>query len=223
MKKIIVAETILGELEKNSFFKRSNIEFFVAHSSEEIHNIHRSKKVDLIVADDALPRMGGARLCSLIRNDNELKDVSIILVCNDAEPYRSQCKNAEANVLLPKPVDPAALLWKASELLVVQQRKDIRAKLRVDIQGMGKNSSFFAETLNISISGLQIETDQELRENERLECTFKIAHNDLTVPASVRRMDKTASGKFRYGVKFINCDTKTLIIIEHYVKSQLKR
>jgi len=88
---------------------------------------------------------------------------------------------------------------------------------------MGKNSSFFAETLNISISGLQIETDQELRENERLECTFKIAHNDLTVPASVRRMDKTASGKFRYGVKFINCDTKTLIIIEHYVKSQLKR
>jgi len=223
MKKIIIAETILRKLERNSFFKRSNIEFLVAHSSEEILNIHRAKKVDLIVAEDVLPSMGGAQLCSLIRSDKELKDVSIILVCNDAEPYRSRCKNAGANVLLPKPLDPGALLWKASELLVVQQRKDMRAKLRVDIKGLETNTSFFAEILNISISGLQIETDQELREDGRLACTFKIAHNELTVQCNVQRMEKTASGKFRYGAKFINCDTRTLIIIEHYVKFQIKR
>jgi len=223
MKKIIIAETILSQLESDSFFKRSSIEFIVARSSEEILNLHRVHKVDLIVTDDSLPKMGGAQLCSLIRSDKELKDASIILACNGAEPHQSRCKSAGANVLVPKPVDPGALLWKASELLVVQQRKDLRAMLRVDIKGPEKTYLFFGETRNISISGMQIEMDQELREDEHLVCTFKIAHNELTVHCNVQRMEKTASGKFRHGMKFINCDTKSLIIIEHYVKSQLKQ
>ncbi len=222
MKKIIIAETILRELERNTFFKRSNIELLIADSSEKILTLHGDKNVDLIIADDSLPLMGGSQLCSLIRSNKELKGVSIILACNDTELHRTQCKNAGANVLIPKPVDPGALLWKASELLVVQQRKDIRAQLMVVITGLEKNITFPAETLNISISGLQIETDRQLKEDERLACTFRIAHNELTVQCSVRRMEKLAAGKFRYGVKFINCDTKTLIIIEQYVKSQSK-
>jgi DNA-binding response OmpR family regulator len=224
MKKIIIAETIMHDLgSSNALFRRSNISFFVAHSSEEMLNLHGVNKVDLIIADDSLPLMGGAKLCSLIRSHDDLKGVSIILVCGDTEASRSQCTCAGANVVVTKPVDPGTLLWKASELLVVPQRKDIRVQLKVVIKGMEGTAPFFAESQNISISGLEIETDRVLKENDQLVCTFNIAHNAITVACSVRRIDTTAPGKYRYGVKFINCDTKSLVIIEHYVKTQSKR
>jgi DNA-binding response OmpR family regulator len=224
MKKIIIAETIMRDLgSSNSLFTRSIITFSVAHSSEEMLNLHGVKKADLIIADDSLPLMGGAKLCSLIRSHDDLKSVSIILVCSDTEASLSECRSVGANAVIMKPVDPGILLWKASELLVVPQRKDIRVQLEVVIKGMEGTTPFFAESQNISISGLQIDTDRVLKENDQLVCTFNIAHNAITVACNVRRMETTASGKYRYGVKFINCDTKSLVIIEHYVKTQSKR
>jgi DNA-binding response OmpR family regulator len=224
MKKIIIAETIMRDLgSSNSLFTRSSITFSVAHSSEEMLNLHGVKKADLIIADDSLPLMGGAKLCSLIRSHDDLKSVSIILVCSDTEASLSECRSVGANAVIMKPVDPGILLWKASELLVVPQRKDIRVQLEVVIKGMEGTTPFFAESQNISISGLQIDTDRVLKENDQLVCTFNIAHNAITVACTVRRMETTASGKYRYGVKFINCDTKSLVIIEHYVKTQSKR
>jgi DNA-binding response OmpR family regulator len=224
MKKIIIAETIMRDLgSSNSLFTRSSITFSVAHSTEEMLNLHGVKKADLIITDDSLPLMGGVKLCSLIRSHDDLKSVSIILVCSDAETNLSQCRNAGANAVITKPVDPGMLLWKASELLVVPQRKDIRVRLQVVIKGMEGATPFFAESQNISISGLQIETDRELKESDQLVCTFNIGHNAITVACNVRRLETAASGNCRYGLKFINCDTKSLVIIEHYVKTQSNR
>lgn len=224
MKKVIIAETIMRDLgSSNSLFTRSSITFFVAHSSEEMLNLHGVKKADLIIADNSLPLMGGAKLCSLIRSHDDLKSVSIILVCSDTEESRAQCRHVGANAVIAKPVDPGILLWKTSELLVVPQRKDIRVQLKVVIKGMEGTTPFFAESQNISISGLQIETDRVLKVDDQLACSFNIAHSEVSIACTVRRMETTASGKYRYGVKFINCDTKSLVIIEHFVKTQAKR
>jgi DNA-binding response OmpR family regulator len=224
MKKIIIAETIMRDLESsNSLFTRSSITFFVAHSSEQMLNLHGVKKADLVIADESLPLMGGANLCSLIRNHADLKNVSIILVCSDTEASMSQCRQVGANAVITKPVDPGVLLWKTSELLVVPQRKDIRVQLKVVIKGMEGTTPFFAESQNISLSGLQIETDRVLSEDDQLVCTFNIAHSEVTVACAVRRKETISSGKYRYGVKFINCDTKSLVIIEHYVKTLSSR
>lgn len=95
--------------------------------------------------------MGGAKLCSLIRSDAELKSVSIILVCGKTEPSPSECRKAGANVVIRKPADLGELLWKASELLVVPQRKDMRALLRVSIKGLERDTPF-SPSLRISVS-----------------------------------------------------------------------
>ena len=41
--------------------------------------------------------MGGAKLCSLIRNDASLKNVSIIVVCNATDASLAQCRETGAN------------------------------------------------------------------------------------------------------------------------------
>jgi CheY-like chemotaxis protein len=220
MKKIIIARNLLDDLEEsNTIFKRSGITFFPAWTSEEILKLHGVKRADLIITDAALPLMGGASLCSRIRNDVELNKVSIIVIGDDTENSLSLCKEAGANVIIRRPLEPGMLLWHASELLVIPHRKDMRVLLRASIQGMEGNTPFFASSLNISISGMLLETDRVLELGDRLTCAFNIAHSEVTLICLVTRVETTESKRNRYGVKFLNCDTKSLIIIENFVEA----
>ena len=89
--------------------------------------------------------------------------------------------------------------------------------------GRDPDLTFIATSYNISISGMLLETKYEVRTGDNLRCTFSIAHVEITADCEVKRVDRTGSGRFRYGVKFLNLDTKSIIIIEHYVKSKMKR
>ena len=223
MKKIIIAEPIIRLFGKNgTVFSRGSISTLTAESSEEILHLHETHKADLIVTDSELPFMGGAKLCSTIRSDADLKNVSIVVVCNNTDLSLAQCRAAGPNSVIPRPVDPGLLFARISELLVVPQRKDMRVLQRIAIKGREGDSVFTAQSLNISISGMLLETSRELKTGERLICTFNIAHCERTVECVVMRSDETASGRRRYGVKFLNCDTKSLIIIDQYVKTRAK-
>lgn len=220
MKKIIMAQSIFQDIEgSETIFKRRGITLFPAWSSEEMLNLHGVKRADLLITAAAFPLMGGAKLCSLLRSDAELKDVSIILISDDNETSLSLCREAGANVVLRKPVDVGALLWKASELLAVPQRKDMRVLLRVSIKDVEGNTPLFAQSQNISISGMQLETDRVLKVGDQLNCAFNIAHSEVSVTCMVARVYTTTSERYQYGVKFMNCDTKSLVIIEHFVKA----
>lgn len=224
MKKIIIAEPIIRDIERNNtVFGRGSISVISAMSSEEILHLHGTHRVDLIITDFELPFMGAAKLCSLIRNDAGLKQVSIIVVCNATDAALAQCRETGANAVVPKPASADVLFAKMSELLVVPQRKDIRVLQRISVKSAEGDATFFAQTLNISISGMLIETDREFTKGDRLTCAFNIAHNEVVVTCMVMRTDRTASGRRRYGIKFMNCNTKSLVIIDHFVKSQVKR
>jgi CheY-like chemotaxis protein len=220
MKKIIIARNLLNDLEEsNTIFKRSGITFFPAWSSEEILNLHGIKRADLVITDAALPLMGAARLCSMIRNEPELKYVSIIVISDETESSASQYREAGANVVIRRPLEPGMLLWQVSEQLVVPHRKDMRVLLRASIKGMEGNTPFFARSQNISISGMLMETDRVLTPGDRLTCAFNIAHSEVILTCVVERVETTASKRNRYGVRFLNCDTRSLIIIENFVKA----
>jgi CheY-like chemotaxis protein len=220
MKKIIIARNLLDDLEEsNTIFKRSGITFFPAWSSEEILNLHGVKRADLIITDAALPLMGGAKLCSRIRSDAELKYVSIIVIGDETENSVSQCQEAGANVVIRRPLEPGMLLWQASEQLIIPHRKDMRVLLRASIKGMEGNTPFFARSQNISISGMLMETDRVLTPGDRMTCAFTIAHSEVILTCLVERVETTASKRNRYGVRFLNCDTRALIIIDNFVKA----
>jgi len=224
MKKIIIAEPIIRDIERdNTVFGRGTISVISAVTSEEILHLHGTHQVDLIITDFELPFMGATKLCSLIRKDADLKKVSIIVVCNATDAALVQCRESGANAVVPKPAGADVLFAKMSELLVVPQRKDMRVLQRISVKSTEGDTTFVAQSLNISISGMLIETTRACKKGDRLMCVFNIAHNELAVECMVMRSDRTASGRHRYGIKFMNCDTKSLVIIDHFVKSQAKR
>ena len=221
MKKIIIAESIRSAIGRsNTLFSRGGLVVHAAKTAEEVLALHRVKKADLIIADIAQPAMGGARLCSAIRHDPALRDVSIILACDAVQATLPPCRDAGANAVITKPVDPVGLFTKMSELLVVPQRKDMRVLLRVSVNSGSDDAPFFASSENISISGMLLDSNYRFKRDDRLSCTFFIGHSEVNVDGTVMRVDRTSSGRHRYGIKFLNAPTKALIVIDQFIKSR---
>jgi CheY-like chemotaxis protein len=222
MKKIIIAENILKAVgNTNSIFRRGGIEVHSAKTSEELLALHRQHNGDVIITDLTLPSMGGAKLCAAIRGEDALKNISIILACEKMQASLPLCRNAGANTVIEKPVDPVELFIKVSELIAVPQRQDMRVMIRVALSG-GAGSPLHTSSENISISGMFLETTSELKEGDQMNCAFNIGHNEVKVNARVIRVDLAPSGRYRCGVKFMNLEMKSMIVIEHYVKSRSK-
>jgi CheY-like chemotaxis protein len=106
MKKVIIAQAILDAIElSTSLFGRGSIGLYPAGSSEEILELHRQTKADLIITEFSVPVMGGIRLCSSIRSEPGLKDVSLIIYGDDNRVYQAACRDAGANAVLQKPIE----------------------------------------------------------------------------------------------------------------------
>ncbi len=223
MKKvIIIAQSLLESIGgAQSLFGRGGITLYPARTSEEILEMHRDKKADLIISDLSLPAMGGTALLKKIRGDAELRDVSIIMACDGPEASRSQCRDAGANAVVGKPVDTADLFMRVSELIVVPRRKHMRVLLRVTLDdGQGGENRTFASSENISISGMLIETKHAYRQGDRLQCHFHIGHSEVKVEGMIVRLVPGTGGRHRYGIQFVNLDTKTMVVIEQFVRTQ---
>ncbi len=222
MKKVIIAENILSAVGgEQSLFGRGGIKLYPARTSEDILALHRQRKADLIIADLALPVMGGAALMTRIRGDAALKAVSIIMVYDGKEASRVLCRDAGANAVISQPVDATMLFSRVSELIVVPQRKDMRVLLRVSVDdGRGGSGPVFAASENISMSGMLLEANHPYRPGDRLVCSFHIGHNDVKVEGRVVRAVKGESGRYRCGIQFTNLDTRTMIVIEQFVRSR---
>jgi CheY-like chemotaxis protein len=206
----------------DTIFQRSNITTFPARTSEEILNLHGVHKVDIIITEESLPLMGGIKLCSAIRSDARLKDVSVILICEGTEPSLSRCRNALANIVLPQPLDPSQLTWKVSELLLAPRREEMRTLLHVSVEGQEKKSTFLGVSHNISISGMLFETDRMLGTGDRMTCTFHIGRREIVADAEVKRVVRIAADRYQYGVRFINLNMKYIILIEQLIKGRVR-
>jgi hypothetical protein len=66
-----------------------------------------------------------------------------------------------------------------------------------------------------------LETKRELNKGAKLSCSFNIVHAEVSAQCPVMRVDKTDAGRYRYGAKFLGLDTKSIVVIEQYVKSRV--
>jgi len=69
------------------------------------------QKFDLVITDINMPIMDGLKLVSLIRGNDQYKDVPIIIITTEgAEEDRKKGLALGANAYLPKPIQTAELL-----------------------------------------------------------------------------------------------------------------
>jgi CheY-like chemotaxis protein len=227
MKKVVVAEDIKAVLEKeHSFLNRASIKIFTATTNKKAISLHKARKADLIIANLDSPEMNGETLCSLIRNDPELSEVSIIIVGagNESDPMR--CLQCRANAFIPRPINTAVLLQEAHQLLNIAPRLALRVPLGVKLSGTKKEKPFAGSIENISASGMLFRSAVKLFEGDTIQCLFSLPDSThITTTAEIMRLvPKRGKGDTnRYGITFNDLSGDAISAIEAIIKKKHKR
>lgn len=223
-KKILLVNNIKAIVEKEkSLLARSDFTIFTATSGEEAIQIHDTEKVDLIIADMDMPAMGGDVLCSRIRRNGNLKNVSVLLVGPKGEADMMRFNACGANAYISKPLNLQKLFEKVGELLNISLRLSIRLLVKITLKGSFKGQSFFAESHNISQTGVLIETDKSLERGDIIACSFFLGTDQVSSDGEVVRIIKKPQNIRHYGIKFTNMDASSKAKIDDFVVRLLKR
>ncbi len=84
----------------------------------------RNDNPDLILLDLMLPSINGYQLCSLLKFDDQFKDIPIIIVsAKDTDNVRDLVERSGADFMLTKPIDIELLLQKV-ELFIHSKDDD---------------------------------------------------------------------------------------------------
>src|SRR5512143_2373372 len=206
MKKVVLASGLTALFEdKGSFLDRADIEVFTAATNGEVLRIHKDEHADLIVTTIDLPGDRIEDLFSAIRNDDDLRQVSTIIICKDTLTHRDRCKQCRANAVFTMPVDTAMLALKVQQFLNVMPRKLYRAPLAIGIQGRFKDRPLPFWTENISAGGMLIRTEEPLAKGDGVFFSFFLPDGThISGYGEIARVDQPAAGSYHYGIKFTN-------------------
>lgn len=225
MKKILIVDDLKPFIEKEkSVLNRSDVHIFTATSARDALAIHKNVSVDLMVIDLDMPGISGDQLCTAIKNDPALKEAAIIMVTRPREVDIERCKKCGADEYITKPIVPEVLMQKAGSLLKVPVRKAYRVAVRVGTRAEKDGETFSAVLVDISISGILIETEQQLEVGDIIRCTFFLPGSPaVTVSGEVvRKSEKPGTLMVQYGLQLKDITEKAEQIIDKYIKSQIR-
>ncbi len=225
MKKVLLTKDVQGLLAGHeNFLDRSDIRVFTASTNAEVLKVHRREKVDLIVTELEAPGIESEKVFALIRESEELRKVSTIILCNDTLAHRARCKKCRTNAVFTKPVDIVLLLAKMQQLLNVAPRIDYRASLAVAIQGKFRDRPLPFRTENISASGMLIKAQEPLAEGDGIFFSFFLPDGThVSGYGEITRINqpKTEPDVYLDGIKFTSIDPDVQKAIDAVVKKRV--
>jgi response regulator RpfG family c-di-GMP phosphodiesterase len=223
MKKVLIEDNLKAFIDKGkNILLRDDIRIFTASTGEVALKIHRALSMDLLVIDLDMAKMSGDEVCSIIRNNDTLKNVSIILLCDNNKSAIARCQKCRANAFITKPINYGELFQKMKKFLNVSDRISLRAILNIAIKSEVKDSYFFANSENISSSGMLFETDKVLAKGDKLRCAFFIGSSLITANVKVIRVVKKEPNQYNYGVQFINLSDSSKARMVKFIEKIMK-
>ncbi len=224
MKKVLLTKDVKKLIAgQNNFLNRSDITIVTASTNAEVLKIHREEKVDLIVTQLETPGIESEKIFAIIRDTEELRGVSTIIICNDTLAHRERCKQCRANAVFTMPVDTALLLVKMQHLLNVAPRMNYRAALAVAIQGKFKNRPLPFWTENISASGMLIKAKEPLSKGEGIFFSFFLPDGThVSGYGEITRINRPGleQDSFFDGIKFTSIDPGVQSAIDAVIKKE---
>ncbi len=218
MKKILLTNDIKKLFtEQSNFLDRSDITVVTAATNAELLKIHRKENVDLIVSQLEAPGIKSEKIFEIIRKNDDLRKVSVIIICKDTLANRERCKLCHANEVFTIPVDLALLFIKMQQLLNISPRMYYRAALAVAVQGKFKDRPLPFWTENISASGMLIKAKEPLSKGDGIFFSFFLPDGThVSGYGEITRVNhpRTEQDAYLDGIKFTNIDPSAQAAIE---------
>lgn len=143
-------------------------EVITAQNGKDAFDLVESDLPDLVITDVEMPLMDGYELCKLIKKDQKLRSIPVILVTSRIEaPSLMKGIEAGADNYLTKPYDDDTLFSKVNELLNNPVAiSDVTETVPVNIEGQQYNlKADYSHLVNLLVSTYK----NTLGQNSRLE------------------------------------------------------
>lgn len=227
MKKIVIEESINAHLrKKNNFLDRADMRVFTATTTDEVLQIHRTVRVDLIIIPLDMPGITSEQLCSHLREDAEQGAVPVIMVCAHTRRAIEKSARCGADAIITRPIKPAQLLAQAKTLLNLSWRETYRVLLNVAVEGNVSNSRFVCNSLDISLDGMLIETDQIFNPGDRLSCSFFLPDmTQIQIAGEIVRTIQPVPGVVAnwYGLHFLDVSPDVEKSLEAFIDANASK
>lgn len=221
-KKIIIADRYLTLLQGHAdYLSRQDISMHTIKTNTEALLLQNKIKANLIVTGFDVPGLEAEELCNLLRSDDDLQHVSIIIVCSKKPGEADRYEKCRANAFLSMDTSPHIFANTLSRLLNIAERSSIRVPVcfRVDCNDR-RGRPFMGYSENLSASGMLVETDAVLEMGTVLNCSFYLEDNtQIIASAEVVRLSKVIldSEPNQYGLQFTGLCTGVIEAIESYI------
>lgn len=116
---LIVEDSPTQAIGVQYFLEQCGYNVSVVHTGKEAISILSVQRPSVIISDIVMPEMDGYEMCRIIKDNNELKDIPIILLTGLSEPADIlQGLSVGASDYIIKPFDNKALLEKIEFVLI---------------------------------------------------------------------------------------------------------
>ena len=97
--------------------KKAGYEVVNATDGEEALSLLRKGKFDIVFLDLRLPMLNGLQVCSIVKSEEGLKDIPVILFTASLNNLEERVKECKAQGFILKPFEPQDLLNKVTEII----------------------------------------------------------------------------------------------------------
>lgn len=211
---ICAPDPLFDDLHETLFW-RDGIERHLANRFEDALAIAIAARPDLIAIDRDLP--WAQRLIEKLRREPSTRPASIVVLARgDFETAEVGFLEAGANAILRLPPGPD---WdgRLGELMQVPARKQARipVRLQFEAQETGAIRTVSGHTVNISVTGMLIETSSPLGLATDVDFSFRFAAGEPPVAGCGQVVRQTEGGE--YGVRFYGLEGDGGEIVRRFV------
>lgn len=226
MVKILLADDMRNFLDLEiSFLRRTDCKIITAKDGIEALKLTKEHKPDIILLDLEMPKMTGIECTRIIKGDEKLKNIPIIIVTS--YPRKEECLKAGADDFLQKPITEEQLLKEIKKFVPIKDRADERLPVSVLVVYKFKNKTYAAYTRDLSPSGAFIVTRDIIPIGNTLKLELELAHpkvdkaKKIKTTGEVIRQEKGEEGGYLIGgmgVKFVGLDKKDEAEIRNFIE-----
>lgn len=173
----------------------------------------------LIVFGFDLFDMSAPEFCRAIRNYEGTKGISLLLICDKDQPDQSAlCLSAGCNDVIYRPLQRHEFDTKVHRLTSIPARRQLRTLTKIDVSLENNGRFVLGRSVNISATGMLLETDRVLPADSRVRLHFYLPADPRPVELEAEVLRAEFVGTMaKYGVRFVNPTAEDCDRIERYV------
>lgn len=227
-KVLLVDDVQLFLEQEKTFFERDEFDLLVARSGVEALRMIMSEKPELVFMDLYMPEMDGDRCCTIVKNDEQLRAIPVIMVTQGVDENDFQrCWKAGCNDIISKPINRNYFMAITRKYLPVTERKSPRYTARLRVQyGLDSQTLLADYSVNLSTGGLFIETVSPLPVGTPLVIEFILPANGAVIECQGKvawvnhpEMLKNPSFPSGMGLQFLAMPMDDMNSIREFIKN----